>query len=72
MGKEEGEMKRFSILLTILFCLILIMACVTVNIYFPAAEIQKAADEIVDDVRREQQGEGGSSLFRATDLSMNN
>jgi uncharacterized protein YdbL (DUF1318 family) len=26
-------------------------ACVTVNIYFPAAAIQKAADEIVDDVR---------------------
>ena len=26
-------------------------ACVTVNIYFPAAAIQKAADQIVDDVR---------------------
>lgn len=30
---------------------ILFAACVTVNIYFPAAAIQKAADEIVDDVR---------------------
>ncbi|OPY77941.1 MAG: hypothetical protein A4E65_02528 [Syntrophorhabdus sp. PtaU1.Bin153] len=26
-------------------------ACVTVNIYFPAAAIQKAADQIVEDVR---------------------
>ena len=30
---------------------ILFAACVTVNIYLPAAAIQKAADEIVDDVR---------------------
>jgi len=29
----------------------LIVACVTVNIYFPAAEVQKAADKIVDDIR---------------------
>lgn len=28
-----------------------IAACVTVNIYFPAAAVQKAADEIVGDVR---------------------
>lgn len=27
-----------------------VAACVTVNIYFPAAAIQKAADQIVDDV----------------------
>ena len=29
----------------------LIVSCVTVNVYFPAAEVQKAADKIVDDVR---------------------
>ena len=28
----------------------LLAACVTVNIYFPAAEVQKTADEIVDDI----------------------
>jgi uncharacterized protein YdbL (DUF1318 family) len=33
-----------------LFCLVMLAACVTVNIYFPAAEVQKAADKIVDDV----------------------
>jgi uncharacterized protein YdbL (DUF1318 family) len=31
--------------------MLFIAACVTVNIYFPAAEVQKAADEIVGDVR---------------------
>jgi uncharacterized protein YdbL (DUF1318 family) len=31
-----------------------IAACVTVNIYFPAAEVKKTADEIVDDVYGEQ------------------
>ena len=32
------------------FCLVMLAACVTVNIYFPAADVQKAADKIVDDV----------------------
>ncbi len=27
------------------------VSCVTVNIYFPAAEVRKAADKIVDDIR---------------------
>jgi uncharacterized protein YdbL (DUF1318 family) len=32
-------------------CLVfLIASCVTVNVYFPAAEVQKAADKIVEDV----------------------
>ena len=31
--------------------LFVLAACVTVNIYFPAAEVQKAADKIVGDVR---------------------
>jgi uncharacterized protein YdbL (DUF1318 family) len=29
----------------------LVLSCVTVNIYFPSAEVQKAADKIVDDIR---------------------
>ena len=29
-----------------------LVSCVTVNIYFPAAAIQKAADQIVEDVRK--------------------
>jgi len=34
-----------------IFVVFLIVSCVTVNIYFPAAEVQKAADSIVEDVR---------------------
>jgi len=33
------------------FAVFFIVACVTVNVYFPAAEVQKAADKIVDDIR---------------------
>ncbi len=36
-------MKRLSIVFAILICLTVVIACVTVNIYFPAAEIQRAA-----------------------------
>jgi uncharacterized protein YdbL (DUF1318 family) len=36
---------------------VLTVSCVTVNIYFPAAAIQKAADEIVEDVRQLPPGE---------------
>jgi uncharacterized protein YdbL (DUF1318 family) len=36
-------------------CLMMLAACVTVNIYFPAAEVQKAADSIVGDVTGERQ-----------------
>jgi len=35
--------------------LIMLAACVTVNLYFPAAEVQKAADKIVEDVREKEQ-----------------
>lgn len=34
---------------------VFLVSCVTVNLYFPAAAIQKAADEIVDDVRKQPQ-----------------
>lgn len=33
--------------------LFILTACVTINIYFPAAKVQKAAEEIVRDVRGE-------------------
>jgi uncharacterized protein YdbL (DUF1318 family) len=45
--------------LKVAFYLVLavVVSCVTVNIYFPAAEVQKAADEIVEGVRGQQGGE---------------
>lgn len=40
-----------------MFALLLLGACVTVNIYFPAAEVEKAAEDIVQDVySNDQQG----------------
>lgn len=32
----------------------LLMACVTVNVYFPAREVEKRAGDIVEDIRRDQ------------------
>jgi len=36
-------------------------ACVTINVYFPAAAAEQAADRIIDEVWGEQQGERGDA-----------
>lgn len=37
--------------ISLLICMsMLLSACVTINIYFPAAEAQEVADEIIDEV----------------------
>ena len=41
---------RRSIMVTTFAALLLTLACVTVNVYFPAAEVQQAADRIVEEV----------------------
>ena len=49
---------------SVLFGLLLTAACVTVNIYFPAAAVEKTADEIVEDVYKQGgQQDGQSRLF---------
>jgi hypothetical protein len=35
-----------------------VSACVTINIYFPAAAAEKAADRIIDEVWQLKKGEG--------------
>lgn len=35
----------------------LLSACVTINIYFPAAAAEKAADKIIDEVLQSHKGE---------------
>ena len=40
-------MKKISVILLLVG---LLAACVTINIYFPAAAAQEVADEIIDDV----------------------
>lgn len=42
------------ILIAVIAALLFALACVTVNVYFPAAEVQSAADKIVGDVRGTQ------------------
>lgn len=42
--------KSFNIFACILLLTTTLSACVTINIYFPAAAAEKAADKIIDDV----------------------
>ncbi|MGZ8450330.1 MAG: hypothetical protein ACXWWV_12190, partial [Candidatus Deferrimicrobiaceae bacterium] len=48
----ERSAHRFSFSVLAVFALI--AGCVTVNIYFPAAEVQKTAAKIVDEVYQEK------------------
>lgn len=43
-------MRNWTVGLAILGMLAILPACVTINIYFPAAAAEKAADKIIDDV----------------------
>ena len=56
-------MKNLSWLLLVLGLAVL-PACVTINIYFPAAAAEKAADKIIDEVwqlKKEKEGEQPAS-----------
>jgi uncharacterized protein YdbL (DUF1318 family) len=53
--KGEGmERSAHRISFSVLTVLALIAGCVTVNIYFPAAQVEKTAEKIVDEVYREK------------------
>lgn len=41
---------RFAAVTKLLFASLLVAACVTINVYFPAAAAEKAADQIIDAV----------------------
>jgi uncharacterized protein len=46
--------------------LTLILACITVNIYFPEATVKKTAEEIVDEIRKQEaKKEGAAALSPA-------
>lgn len=38
-----------------------VLACITVNIYFPEATVKKTAEEIVDEIRQREQKKSGES-----------
>jgi len=51
--KEEDAMKKRCALATALTAgLACVLACITVNIYFPEATVKQAAAEIVDEIRK--------------------
>ena len=51
-GLPEASMSPFPLRTLILVCAVAATAsaCVTINIYFPAAAAEKAADRIIDEV----------------------
>ena len=49
-------MRKFPPIFTIfVFLFVWTIACVTINIYFPEAAVQKTAEEIVDEVRKSEE-----------------
>ena len=50
-------MYRLALLLFIPTVPAVLPACVTINIYFPAAAVEKAADRIIDEVYQSKTGE---------------
>ena len=50
-----------------MFSLLVLAACVTINVYFPAASAEKAAEQFVGDVLGEPEQEG--SLFTPLELT---
>ena len=44
------------VILNLLLCVV-VASCVTINIYFPAAAAEKAADKIIDEIYQLKKGE---------------
>jgi hypothetical protein len=61
--------KSISILATGLVLSSLLAACVTINIYFPAAAADKAADQIIDDVWQLKNGQSKDSAPATPDVA---
>jgi hypothetical protein len=54
--KNLVKIKKRALGLSLL-CAVALPACVTINIYFPAAAAEKAADKIIDDVWQLKDGQ---------------
>lgn len=52
---------RMAALILSLGFVFTLSACVTINIYFPAAAAEKAADKIIDEVWQLKQGQDGAT-----------
>jgi uncharacterized protein len=60
MSQEDSTMLRRVLPLHLAFGCLAAVACVTVNVYFPAAAAEQAADRIIDTVTSQPGTEGGS------------
>ncbi len=56
--------------MTMAFFSLMIFACVTINIYFPAEKVESVAGEIVNDIRGREKGEKNESMNRERDSFM--
>jgi uncharacterized protein YdbL (DUF1318 family) len=57
MSLKEASMKfQKPLWIVIPSCLLILFACVTINIYFPAEKVETVAGEIVDDIRGQDKG----------------
>jgi hypothetical protein len=50
----EAPMSRNDVRWAVVLIAVSLASCVTINIYFPAAAAEKAADKIIDEVWRTQ------------------
>ena len=57
---------RRPIWMTLMFFSLMIFACVTINIYFPAEQVESVAGEIVDEIRGQKPGDIKSNLLNRT------
>jgi uncharacterized protein YdbL (DUF1318 family) len=61
--KEETRMKtKYGYLAVLAMSLSVFVSCITVNIYFPEATVKKAADEIVNEVRKREETDKGKQV----------
>jgi len=57
---------RRPVWMTLMFFSLMIFACVTINIYFPAEQVESVAGEIVDEIRGQKPGDEKSNLLNKT------
>ncbi|MDR4514381.1 hypothetical protein [Nitrosomonas sp.] len=50
MDSVLGMQRKLAWIVQFVFATMLLSACVTINIYFPAAAAEKAADKIIEEV----------------------
>jgi uncharacterized protein YdbL (DUF1318 family) len=63
--KEDGDMrKRYALGTVAAVGLVFVLACITVNIYFPEATVKQAAAEIVDEIQKKAAEKAGQEPIK--------